>query len=539
MAPIGARRIDFDELDASLTDEDEEQLHAVGIDRSTVRAQLALLGGRPPTVELDRACQAGDGIETLDAARAVALLEAHRRAAVSGRITQFVPASGGASRLFDDLVAVRARYPELDDAVLERLRTAPAGDERVCLEFLAHVDRFAFSGLLRTRMLASDLDLDAILAGGDRALLLEQLLTERGLGFGALPKGLVPFHCYADGSRTAIEEHLVEALASVAGLGVVPKVHVTVASAHRRRMVQHLEAAAARLACDGRGPRIETSVSVQSPSTATLGVDGHGQPRRDATGRLMLWPGGHGALLSNLEALGGDVVFLRNVDNIGPDWLRDASVHWQRLLIGRLVELEATVRVQLSRLDRATVGGAELEAMEHFAARELGLAALACGPRPVGDAARCRRLARALARPLRVCGVVPATGEPGGAPVWVRAADGMLSVQIVEATQVDRNDSEQQRRFRTAPYLNPVFMACAMRDHRGAAHRLAAFADPGACMVASKTVDGSPVRVLEQPGLWNGGMAGWNTVLVEVPDSVFAPVKTVLDLLGPAHRSHA
>jgi hypothetical protein len=303
------------------------------------------------------------------------------------------------------------------------------------------------------------------------------------------PKGLIPFHSYPDRSRTAFEEHLVEAAAYTRGADGRCRLHFTVSPEHLTGFEELLDRVGEGYA-ERLGARFEVGFSVQKPRTDTLAADEDGRPLHDSAGRLHLRPGGHGSLIENLNDLRGDLVFVKNIDNVQPDRSRSVTVEWKKLLAGYLVKLER----EASSLLR-------------------------------------------LNRPLRVCGVVPNTGEPGGGPFWVRHGDGTTSRQIVETAQVDASDDAQQRLLRSSTHFNPVDLVCAVRDADGKPHDLREFVDQEAVIITRKTVGGREVRALERPGLWNGGMAGWNTVFVEVPLETFTPVKTVLDLLRPEHQA--
>ncbi len=423
-------------MTAHWTDADRAEFARRGIPLDEADRQLRVLTSPARYAQLDRPCTIGDGIERIDDTRAEALIARARAATGEGRVSKFVPASGAASRMFKDLLA---------------------RDPSAVRAFTENVQRFAFA--------AANID-----------VLLERYANE--------PKGLIPFHRYADGDvRTPFEEHLVEAAALVADTAHTARVHFTVGD----RAADAFRAIASRRgpAHEARtGARFDITYSTQSPSTDTIAVDAHGAPFRDEHGALLFRPAGHGALIDNLHALGergADIVFVKNIDNVVPDHLRASTERWTRIVIGRLL--------------------AELE--------------------------------RDDARPVRVCGMVPNTGEPGGGPFWLH--DG--GAQIVESAQVDAHDAKQSALLARSTHFNPVFLACALRDARtGAAFDLREFIDPDAVIITKKSHGGRELLALERPGLWNGAMAHWRTVFVEVPGDVFTPVKTVLDLLRPEHQ---
>ncbi len=416
---------------------DRAAIAAHGLTPDEVDRQLALLSDPPPPQRLARPATAGDGILRLEEGEHAGLLALADEAARAGRLTKFVPASGAASRMFAFLLAGGPETPE---------RT----------RFFEGREAFAFD-------VAADLDLLA-----------------------ATPKGLLPFHRYPEGSRTAFEEHLFEAAETVRDVRGVCRVHFTVSPEHRAAFEGKLEDVRPRVE-RATGARFLVSFSEQAPATDTIAAGPDGRPFRTADGGLLLRPGGHGALLANLEAVaraGGDVVLVKNIDNVVPDARRGPTLLWKRLLTGLLVRLERG-----SRRDR----------------------------------------------PIRVAGVVRNEGEPGGGPFWVEGPSGP-SLQIVESAQADLADPGQAGIWKAATHFNPVDLACSLRDGVGQPFDLGRFVDEKAVFVAEKSHDGKPLKALERPGLWNGAMALWETVFVEVPKETFAPVKTALDLLRPEHR---
>ncbi len=399
--------------------------------------------------------------------------------------------------------------------------------------FVANLDRIASSAGLRRALAAAGLDLEALIAAGDVRALLEHLLGPRGLDAAALPKGLLPFHAYAEGARTAFEEHLVEAAHTVAGGDGSCRLHFTVSPEHRQRFeslfVARREALEARLRV-----RFDVDFSSQKPSTDTLGVDMRNAPFRDAAAVLILRPGGHGALLENLNALQADLVAIKNIDNVTVETRLADTVLWKKLLGGTLCLLQERLFVHLARLRAPGVSETDVEAALLFARDEL----LLPFPDSLGAKAEKRQLLlQRLQRPLRVCGMVRNTGEPGGGPYWVRGQDGLPSIQIVERAQIDAGSAAQQRIFAAATHFSPVDLVCGLRDVDGCPYDLRRFVDRDAVVLTEKSSQGRKLRALEHPGLWNGGMASWLTVLVEVPDTTFNPVKTVMDLLRPAHQT--
>lgn len=509
---------------ALLTAEDLGQLAQVGISRPHAERQLAQLRRGEAWVRPDRPCTPGDGIVPLDDGRGADLERLFAAAAAQGRISRFIPASGAATRMFQPLL--------VDPAVLAAWRSAGPGavaDEprRDLRRFAEELERFPFAADLHRILADNGLDAVQLLGKRDLAPLLAALLEPTGLGYADLPKGLLPFHRAADGVRTPFVEHQAEAALLDGGRGRIA-LHLTVSEEHLALFQAEAAAWRQRL-LDRYGCAVALSYSTQQPCTDTLALTASGRPARADDGRLLLRPGGHGALLANLAGCGGDIVLLRNIDNVVPDVAKATNLQCSRLLAGRLLELQEEQHGLLRELHqhgddpllRDLAFAFLYDRLQLQVPLNLDLAGL------IGQ----------LDRPLRVCGMVANSGEPGGGPFWVRDAAGLVRRQIVEAAQIDRNDPQQAAMLAASTHFNPVDMACALRDWQGRPYDLARFVDDDAVIIAAKVQQGETLRVLELPGLWNGGMAGWLTQFVAIPAAAFNPVKTLFDLLRPAHQA--
>ena len=514
-----------------LTQADLEQLQARGIGRAAVEDQLARYA-RPQThTRLLRPCTVGDGLTELSAAEVEALASSFEGRATGLTLEKFVPASGAASRMFGAALAWRGRAA--DRGQLER--AAGSGDARAG-ELLRMVDglgRLAFARELTA--VGDDTGAGSAAPGRGDGIdeLLERLLAPEGLGLASVPKALVPFHSYPEGVRTPVEEHLVEAAAYVCGRGGVARVHFTVPAGTEPRFDELLERVVASHERRG-GVSYEVELSVQSPATDTLAVDAEGRPFRATDGSLLFRPGGHGALLGNLGRLEADLVFIKNIDNCVHDHLKPLTYLWKKALGGLALELQASVFAHLERLEQHEPARASIAEGLDFLSREFDLP-LPSGlrERPIGEQ---REFAlAALARPLRVCGMVRKVEAPGGGPFWVTEETG-TSRQIVEIAQVDARSQEQQDILGSATHFNPVDLVCALRDRHGRPYELGDHVDHSAAFVVERSSGGRRLRSLELPGLWNGSMARWLSVFVEVPRETFNPVKAATDLLGPAHQ---
>ncbi len=495
-----------------LTAADLEQLAGQGISPSEARRQFELLQGPPATICIDRPASLGDGIRTIDEVEFAELLDLSRECALGGRLSKFVPASGAAPRMFEAARQILESGIQTRDELQARV---DAGDgtagEVLCM--LDEAPRLPFPASFISA--ATDASTPVVVA-------LAHLLGEADLGYATQAKGLIPFHRYNSSSRTAFEEHLIEGSRFLADQQGRCHFHFTVSKAH--------QAAFRALAASLSGGDLEISFSTQSTASNTLALEIDGPARTD-DGRLRLRPGGHGALLANLERTGADLVLIKNIDNIVPESDQAEGIEWQRVLLGLLAR-EQQRAIDCIRSLRDSGSSRALAEAEAFCRNVLRRQIQA-----PGNEQRRLEVLEALSRPFRVCGMVRNQGEPGGGPFWVRAGDGSLSLQIVESAQVDHRDPKQAESWGSSTHFNPVLMAVGLRDPDRRPCPLAEFVDPGTAFLSEKQVSGRPVRVLEHPGLWNGAMAYWNTLFVEVPLATFAPVKTVLDLLRPEHQA--
>ena len=464
-----------------------------GLTPAALETQLKNFREGFPFLPVTRAASCGDGIRVLDAAGIEQAAARYDRAKESLRVVKFVPASGAATRMFKDLF----------EFVREGRRTAVVG------ELLANRRRFAFWPELRT-IVGDD---------ADELRTVENIVAE-GLRYGETPKGLVSFHRYGDEVRKAVEEHLVEG-AQYAAAGGEVKIHFTVSPEHLTRfealLAEKIPGYESRF-----GVKYRISFSVQDPSTDTLAVNPDCTPFRRADGRLLFRPAGHGALIGNLGKIDADIVFVKNIDNVTTDARRGDTVLYKKALAGVLLALQERIFEYLMALE---VPGAELEPIAAFIENELCVKL----PKDYGTPL----LRRVLNRPIRVCGMVRNEGEPGGGPFWVAGADGLETLQIAESNQIA---PEKRKLMRSATHFKPVDLVCSFRTSKGGRFDLREFVDPATGFISRKSDGGRELLAQELPGLWNGAMARWNTVFVEVPITTFSPVKVVTDLLRPEHQ---
>lgn len=491
------------EVNGTFTEQDNEQLKGQGVTLSEAQRQLALLRESPVRVELDRAAVVGDGIVRLEAGEVDLLRDLHRAAAKKGRWMKFTPASGAASRMF-------------------RLSTEDAQET-----FCENIKLFGFADQLVDAATEAKLDLEKAVAEKDFSVISELLLEETGLNYSVIAKGLVPFHRTESSARTAFEEHLHETAECFANRDNQCAVHFTVQQQHQTAFEELVDKIQENYA------DIHWSVgfSLQKPSTDTIGIDDQGNPLRREDGSLVLRPGGHGALIENLADLGGDCVFVKNIDNVRHPDRQQASHEWIETLCGYLLKTEQAVHDLVRQLEQNPNESqlTEIEASARSLFPAIG--------GELGNTADEKRdaLLNALQRPIRICGMVANEGEPGGGPFWTRHPDGSVSLQVVEAVEINSNPSNEAI-VKSATHFNPVLMALSLRDSNGNPFDLRQAVNAERAIITQKSVDGKMATVLEHPGLWNGAMAFWNTIFVEVPIEVFSPVKTVLDLLRTDHQ---
>ncbi|WP_432736885.1 DUF4301 family protein [Maridesulfovibrio sp. FT414] len=494
-----------------------------GISAKAMAEQIERFKVGFPATRLERACTPGDGIYQINAEDHEALLEIYEDAAEEGRFSKFVPASGAATRMFKHLLAkmnLEKDGVELGEKDAELVQT-----------FMDSLPVFPFYNDLKDVMASDGRDLEDCYAIEDHVTILEYLLTDRGLNYASLPKGLIPFHSYEDGGRTPFEEHIAEAVEYIrCGKGKA-RVHFTVSPSHREAIHSHIEQARAKFA----GHKLDISFSEQCPKTDTIAVDMDNKAFRTSDNKILFRPAGHGALLGNLYKMRGDIVYLKNIDNVVPDTLKGETIEYKKLLGGLLVQLQSEIFECINMLEGRNCGEYEVAAVALFAVTRLDMRL----PEDFGILSleeKIEMLLSRLSRPVRICGMVRNQGEPGGGPFWVRDEDGVATAQIVEKSQVDMDDPQQAGILNSATHFNPVDLVCGVRNHRGERYNLHDYVDADTGFISTKSKEGRKLKAMELPGLWNGSMAGWITKFVEVPLSTFSPVKTVNDLLKEDHR---
>ena len=496
-------------------------------------SQIKLFEEGITPIKLLRPCKIGDGIKLLSEAEKKSYLDIFKKALEEGRIIKFVPASGAATRMFKKLLSLRARFGKIEFNKLNKF--ADDGDEdcRSALEFYKNIHRFAFFENLSILAESKGKKLSKIIAEKNVPELIGLLTDQDGLNYSNLPKGCILFHSYSNGSRTAFEEHIVEAINYSANKDKTVKVHFTISPEHEEEIKKIFNSFLQNYKDDGY--KFEIEFSFQSPKTDTISVTMDNKPFSDANGNLLFRPGGHGALLKNLNELKADIISIKNIDNIVPDHLKEETYNYKKIIGGYLISLQTKIFEYLDRLENEELNEKMINEIIDFIEKEFEFSIKVKSESKPPQEIKSY-LYNFLNRPIRVCGMVKREEHPGGSPFWIQGEDGEISTQIVETAQVNLSDPIQFKILNEGTHFNPVDLACAVKDYRGYHFDLEKFSNPKTGLITKKSKDGQDLKALELPGLWNGGMYHWLTVFVEVPKITFNPVKEVNDLLKPEHQ---
>lgn len=505
-----------------LNAKDLEQLAAKGIGEKQIAEQLSCFVKGFPFLEISASASVEKGILVVPKEQQATYMDAwDAYLAKNKKIVKFVPASGAASRMFKNLYEfLSADYNEPSNSFENK--------------FFGDIEKFAFYGALDAVCLENEgKGISALVADGNYKAIVANLLEEKGLNYGQLPKGLLLFHSYPQKVRTAMEEHLAEGAMYAKNNAGEVNIHFTVSPEHQA-LFEQLVAGKKGEYEEKLSVKYDISFSAQKPSTDTVAADMENQPFRDKNGKLLFRPGGHGALIENLNDVEADVVFIKNIDNVVPDSFKCSTVIFKKVIAGVLVTLQEKIFKYLTLIDSGKYTHDQVEGMIHFLQEDL------CVKNPdtkvLEDAELILYIRSKLLRPLRVCGMVKNVGEPGGGPFLALNPDDTISLQVLESSQIDMTDPAKKAMFEQGTHFNPVDLVCAIKDYKGQKFNLPDYVDKNTGFISYKSKDGRDLKALELPGLWNGAMSDWNTVFVEVPIETFNPVKTVNDLLRPEHQ---
>ena len=482
-------------------------------------------------LKLVRPCTIGDGIKTISENEKEYFIKIFQTALDDGRVIKFVPASGAATRMFRKQLSFLSRFEKIDFNKLKEL--AHNGDEDciAAFNFLNNIDRVAFFTKLVDLTEEKGKNIPELISEENVTELIRLVTDDDGLNYANLPKGCILFHYYPEGPRTAFEEHVVEAINYSADKDKVAKIHFTISPEHESEIKYLFKSFLQKY--QKNGWKFEIEFSFQSRSTDTISVTLENKPFRDENGNILFRPGGHGALLKNLNELKADIISIKNIDNVSPDYISAKSYNYKKILGGYLISLQNKIFGYLNIIE--DTNNNKIDEIIDFIKTELDF--------DLSDILKQKSLKEKknylfnfLNRPIRICGMVKREHHPGGSPFWVSGKDGEITKQIVEPAQIDLSNSDQFVIFNRGTHFNPVDLACAVKDYKGNHFDLEKFSNPDTGLITKKSKDGQDLKALELPGLWNGGMYYWITVFVEVPKITFNPVKEVNDLLKPEHQ---
>lgn len=514
----------------NFTKEDIQEIETHGLTKEQVQEQLSIFKNGVPTVQLIAAARVGDGIQKLDDDKEVACIERYEHINNTVELLKFIPASGAATRMFKTIYQFLEDYdPEKESIGTFIERT----DNKEMRGFFENLENFPFYHQISSLIEENDIKADLKTDDKSRLAFVEKMMEQNGPNFGNLPKGLLPFHNYGSYVVTAFEEHLYEAAAYAENQNHA-ELHFTVSPEHEEGFKKQFDSIHSSVSSQTE-VNFNITYSSQKQKTDTVAVTEDNELHRKPNGKLLFRPGGHGALIENLNDVDADLIFIKNIDNV----LTKGSIHvlarHKKILAGLLLKLQEkafafTKVLKEDDLDEAGVQEVVLFLESDFSTK------LSESYKTLNLSAKKEQLIKILDRPLRVCGMVKNEGEPGGGPFWVANKEGTISLQIIESAQIENDNKKQSEIFQNSTHFNPVDLVCGVRNYKREKYNLIDYVDPDLAFIASKTADGTKIKALELPGLWNGAMAFWNTIFVEVPLETFNPVKTVNDLLKPSHQ---
>jgi hypothetical protein len=482
--------------------------------------------------KLLRPARINDGIKQFSEQEINYFSALFERSLKTKQVIKFVPASGAATRMFESLLSVYSTPGEITKAGLKKRKDPEA---LFLLTFIQGLKKrkFAFYNDLKLSLAKNKKSLEDLIRKEKFKKILEYLLTQKGLNYAAKPKALLKFHQYDSESRSSLEEHLVEGKEYARDKQGIVRIHFTLSGEFEAGSRDYLNQILNQY--EGDDTRYQISISIQKTSTHTLAVDKQNNPIRDRNGHLIFRPGGHGALIENLNDLDEDLIFIKNIDNVGPDRLKKETVIYKKTLAGYLIDMQSQIFHYLKQLAAEKTSTTLLNDIIQFCQKKLYFIFPTDFPAWNADK-KANHLFEKLNRPIRVCGMVKNQGEPGGGPFWIKDQNNQISIQIIETSQIDRKSNQQIKILSEASHFNPVDLVCGVRDFQDNKFDLQKFIDPDTFFVSEKSLDGNPIKALELPGLWNGAMANWISLFVEVPIITFNPVKTVNDLLRSEHQ---
>jgi len=514
----------------NFTPQDIQQIESKGLTIEKVNAQISLFEEGIPFINLQKAANIDNGIFKIDdenQQNAIDYFENKRHAIT---ILKFVPASGAATRMFKFLFQFLKEYNPSKESINAYINRNKASELYL---FLVGFEKFPFykNVLDKTKTLVANFDL--LSENKQKLEFIKTMLHEDKLNYGFYPKGLLPFHQYKDHVSSAFEEHLFES-ALYASSKDEAHLHFTISEIHKHifdaefKRIQDIVESKTKT-------KFNISFSYQCQSSDSIAVTPENEPFRQSDGTLLFRPSGHGALLSNLNELDADLIFIKNIDNIVVFKFENEVAEYKKMLGGILLELQEKSFAYLEQLDANNLSEGELITIAEFLTNKMSVV-ISKEFEKYSKNYQVAYLKEKLNRPIRVCGMVKNEGEPGGGPFWVKEESGNISLQIVESAQIDKKNKVQKNILKNATHFNPVDLVCGIKNYKGEKFNLQNYVDYKTAFISKKTKAGKELRALELPGLWNGSMAHWNTIFVEVPLITFNPVKKVTDLLKATHQ---
>ena len=512
------------------TSRDFVQMYNHGISVEAIQKQLEFCKNGIPKTSLLEPAVIKNGIlklSKIDLEIKAAFFDSKKDAL---KLLKFVPASGAATRMFKFLIAFLEEFDIENETINGYINRKKDTELSI---FIIAMDKFPFFDAVNEKLRAVYPDYDILSDDYKNYYFIKLLLSTVHFDFGNKPKGILPFHQYENKIATPIEEHLYEC-GIYASSGGNSNLHFTVSEAHQQQFENIISSIKEKVETESN-TTIEVSYSYQNKSTDSLTVDSNNKIFRDKNGHLVFRPGGHGALIKNLNTLDADVIFIKNIDNVMLKSKRKSAL-CKKALAGILVELQQQIFAYLKLFDTKTINNEEVDEVTTFIKIKLSVEIPSDFDTWIIEN-KLDFFKAVMNKPIRVCGMVKNEGEPGGGPFWVRNSQGRVSLQIVESSQVDLFNEDQKNILNSATHFNPVDLVCGTKNYKNELFDLDQFADNTSGFIVEKTVAGKNIKAYELPGLWNGAMANWLTIFVEVPLITFNPVKTVNDLLKAAHQN--
>ena len=446
-------------------------------------------------------------------------------------ILKFVPASGAATRMFKFLFAFLNDYDPSRESINSYINRTKDRDLSM---FFIGLEKFPFYDSVSEKLKKVYPDLDNLSTTEQRHKFVKAMLDEDMLNYGNSPKGLLPFHEYKNQViSTAFEEHLFES-ALYSSSNEPTRIHFTISADHKDKFKEEFKRIEEKVE-NKTGSKFDISFSYQKASTDTIAVTTKNEPFRLDDGSILFRPSGHGALIENLNEVEADLIFIKNIDNVVVYKYKEEVAKYKKVLAGMLLEVQEKAFKYAKQLHQGRVNEDDLKTIAQFLETDMKVK---ISPEFYRYTAfyQIEYLLKKINRPIRVCGMVKNEGEPGGGPFWTKDETGQVSLQIVESAQINKKQKRQKAILKKSTHFNPVDIVCSTRNYKGESYDLTQYVDQNTAFITGKTKDGKKLKALELPGLWNGGMADWNTLFVEVPLITFNPVKTVNDLLKAPHQ---